>query len=283
VRPHIDEAAYLYGLSRGLAERAGVTWFLLRKKAAQLADRIGRRAPDGRDASIELYGSRHTVDLMGSEIYVLDEIYRERLYDRLDDFVPAAGSTVVDVGANVGMFAVQQARRQARVLAFEPNPACYRRLSRTVVQNGLTDRIQALNYAVGASTGVGTLRVPDNRTMLGTIVDDGDGAWTDASVVAITTLDQVLPALGVAHVDLLKIDAEGAEVDVLRGASRTLEHTDRLILEYHSRGLREQVSALIGDRGFEQALHVDTPAPYLPEAGMIYARRAGVGSAAPPS
>src|SRR5690349_19385257 len=91
VRPHIDEAAYLYGLSRGLAERAGVTWFLLRKKTAQLADRIGRRSPDGRDASIDLYGSRHTVDLLGSEIYVLDEIYRERLYDRLDDFVPSAG------------------------------------------------------------------------------------------------------------------------------------------------------------------------------------------------
>jgi len=78
------------------------------------------------------------------------------------------------------------------------------------------------------------------------------------------------------------VDAEGSEVEVLRGAARTLRCTKRVILEYHSGELRDRVSSLLEAGGFRQVLHLDTPAPYLPEAGMIYAERgaaAGAGAA----
>jgi FkbM family methyltransferase len=273
VRPHIDEASYLYGFARNLPERMNVTRFLLSKKLAQVRDKVRPRSHPEKDVSIELYGARHVVDLLGSEIYLLDEIYRERLYERIADFVPAADSAVVDVGANVGIFAIRQGRRGARVYAFEPNASCYKRLSQAVLENGLTGRVSTLNYAVGRATGVGTLRVPNNRTALGSVVSVDPAASIQASDVRITSLDQILPALGVDHIDLLKIDTEGAEVDVLRGAERTLPRTDRIILEYHSRDLHDQVGSLLAEHGFRQVLHLDTPAPYLPEAGMIYAER----------
>jgi FkbM family methyltransferase len=274
VRVHVDEASYLYGLAHGLREKASVTGFLTRRKLTQIGGWLGRRGSGSQDVSIAMYGARHVVDLMGSEIYVLDEVYRERLYDQVAEFVPGADSTVVDVGANVGMFAVCQARRGAQVYAFEPNPDCYRRLARSVIENGLTDEIRALNYAVGTGIGTATLSVPNNQTALGSLTIVDAAKTTASATVRITSLDQILPALGVEHVDLLKIDTEGAEVDVLRGACQTLRSTDRIILEYHSDELREQVTALFDDQGFREVLHVDTPAPYLPDAGMIYAKRA---------
>jgi FkbM family methyltransferase len=273
LRRRLDEAGYLYGFSHSLRERIGVTSFLLQKMRAQLLEKVSASRGGHQDVSIELYGATHVVDLLGSEIYLLDEIYREGLYDRHADFVPGRGSTVVDVGANVGMFAVRQAARGAHVYAFEPNPDCYRRLARAVVENAATSAISLFNYAVGAAPGTGTLRVPDNRTALGSLAAIGSETVTFSSEVSVTCLDLILPALAVPHVDLLKIDAEGAEVEVLRGAAQTLRHTERVILEYHSDGLRDEVSAVLAGHGFRQVLHVDTPAPYLPDAGMIYAER----------
>jgi FkbM family methyltransferase len=273
LRPHIDEASYLYGFTRNLREKLGVTWFLLKKKRTQLRRKVDPRASTDQDALIHLYGARHVVDLLGSEIYVLDEVYRELLYDRVADFVPRAGWTAVDVGANVGMFAIRQARRGAHVYAFEPNPSCYKRLSRAVVENGRTGDVSIFNYAVGQTIGVGALSVPNDRTALGSITSVDAAAAVPPSAVRITSLDSILPALGVERVDLLKVDAEGSELEVLRGASRTLRTTERVVLEYHSRELRGQVSAVLSAQGFRQVLEVDTPAPYLPEAGMIYAAR----------
>lgn len=273
VRSHIDEASYLYGFSESLPERVNVTWFLLKKKRAQLTSKVHPSHSFNEDALIPLYGARHIVDLLGSEIYVLDEIYREHLYDRVAAFVPKAACTVVDVGANVGIFAVQQARRGAHVYAFEPNPDCYRRLSKAVVENGLTGNISIFNYAVGLTTGIGTMQVPDNRTVLGSVVPVDAATSSHPTVIKITSLDQILPALGVEHVDLLKIDTEGAEVDVLRGAAQTLRTTERIVVEYHNHDLQQQVSTLFGSHGFRQVLHIKTPAAFLPEAGVIYAQK----------
>ena len=273
MRPHIDEAAYLYGFAGTVPDRISITWFLMKKKGAQLRNRV---APDHsfyEDATIRLYGARHVVDLLGSEVYLLDEVYREHLYDKLPGFVPKASDTIVDVGANVGTFAVWQALRGARVYAFEPNPDCYRRLSKSVVENELTNTIDIFNYAIGQTTGSGVMHVPNNQTALGSVVPRDTPVFGQAPVVRLTSLDLILPALGVEHVDLLKIDTEGAEVDVLHGAVRTLRTTKRIIVEYHSPALQRQVAAIFQSHGFRQVLDVDTPAPYLPEAGVIYAEK----------
>jgi FkbM family methyltransferase len=271
VSRHVDEASYLYGFSHSLRERLTVTWFLLKKKGAQLGNRLGSHNSFSEDALLPLYGARHVVDLAGTEIFVLDEIYREHLYDRVAGFVPKAAGTVVDVGANVGMFAVQQAHRGAHVYAFEPNRDCYRRLSKAVVENGLTEAISIFNYAIGRTTGIGAMHVPDNRTVYGSVIPVEAATSSHSAVVRITSLDQILPALGVEHVDLLKIDTEGAEVDVLRGAVQTLRNTERIIVEYHNRDLQHQVGTFFNSHGFRQVLDIDTSA--LPDSGLIYAEK----------
>jgi FkbM family methyltransferase len=278
VGTHVEGAAELYGLSHGLREKADVTRFLLDLKRAQLWRRFVPRQSNDRDVSVTLHGAHMVVNLFNSEILLYGEIYDQGVYDRLADFIPVRGSAVVDVGANVGMFSVLQARRGARVYAFEPNGDCYRRLSKAVVRNGLTGEVSVFNYAVGRATGMGAMRVPADLTVMGSVVPLEAAEPGDRAGVRITCLDRMLPALGVDHVDLLKVDTEGAEVDVLVGADAVLGATDRVILEYHSGELHREASRLLTEHGLQEVGSFDSNDPEAVGVGMLYAARPGAGA-----
>src|SRR5207248_9506229 len=171
--------------------------------------------------------------LEAREFAVFEEIYVDHDYDRLADFIPQRGWIVFDVGANVGVFAVQQARRGAFVYAFEPNPDSYRRLAKTVATNGIGGAVTLFNVALGAAPGTGRLVVPSGWTTVGSIERVDGKPAESAGTVTITALDRVVPEVGVAAIDLLKIDTEGAELEVLRGAERTLDVVVRLVVEHH--------------------------------------------------
>src|SRR5207248_6305594 len=111
------------------------------------------------DAMIRLNGVKYILGINTMEHGTVDEVYCHRAYDEVADFVPKFGWTVFDVGANIGAFAIQQARRGAHVYAFEPNPSCYRRLSRTAIANNLTNKVSTFNYAIGSGSGLGMVIV----------------------------------------------------------------------------------------------------------------------------
>jgi FkbM family methyltransferase len=171
---------------------------------------------------------------------------------------------VIDVGANVGLFAVQQARRGARVFAFEPNPDCYRRLSKTIAVNDLGGAVRAFNVAVGAEPSLGALRVSGNFTVTGSISPANDQSGAHHKPVTIVSLDDTIPSLDLERIDLLKIDTEGAEVQVLRGAEQTLQLVERSIIEFHSWDLLQELSALLRNHKFKEVLRVDL----FPEQGI---------------
>ncbi len=257
----------LYRLAENWAERISVTVFLLKLTIARL-----RPSSFGQgDAVIRLKGATYFVGLRSAEIYTFGEFYQDHFYDKVADYVPKADWIVFDIGANVGLFTVQQARRKACVYAFEPNPDCYRRLSKAVDANRLNSRVSKFNYALGSSPGTGTMRIPLGYTTSGTIMPSADTMPGTTSIVEITSLDEIVPRLGVAHVDLLKIDVEGAEVEVLRGAVQTLENVERIIVEFHSRALQEQVSTFLDPFGYSVSLLLDTDADK--GVGLLYARR----------
>lgn len=274
--------APVYRLTRNTSERASVIGLALtfvaaralralgRLTAMRPLAALGRRVED--NMAFRMQGTTYFVHLRAGEAFSFEEIYHNHTYDRVPGFVPRPGWVVFDVGANIGAFAVQQARRGAHVVAFEPNPGCYRRLSRTIAANGLGSMIQALNYAVGAAVGLGSLRMDDDVTCVGQVVV-GESSLSDPQqqTISITTLDDVVPALDVARIDLLKIDTEGAELDVLRGAARTLPLVERIVLEYHSHDLREQVRVFLGARGYVPVLEVDQGSGS--ELGIMYAER----------
>lgn len=263
-----------FRLAQNPAEKATVMRFAFRLtlfRAASVVSRLLQRVTTREDTSLTLQGIKYSVGINSHETTVFGEIYHDRGYEKVTDFVPKAGWAVVDVGANVGIFAVQQALRGARVYAFEPNPDCYRRLTWTVDANKLSDSITTYNLAIGAAQGIGAMVVERGFTLGGMIQPQEAANLTDQIAIPITSLDEVIPTLDVVRIDLLKVDTEGAEVAVLRGAQRTLGIVDRVIMEYHSHDLSRQVKALLHEQGFV-LVRQDDHDPVVGR-GILYARR----------
>jgi FkbM family methyltransferase len=132
--------------------------------------------------------------------------------------------TVFDVGANVGETAVSARARfpDARILAFEPHPQTYRRLCSEVV----ADRIETFNFAFGEERRVADL-FEYRFSTLNSLVENAPYAVrfgeTGRNVpVEVRTIDDFCAAAGIDSIDLLKIDTEGYDLRVLRGAATML-------------------------------------------------------------
>jgi len=252
----------IYRLASTAQDRVSITRFILLRG-------LSRYMKQG-DTMIYLDGAKYCIGVRTREIDTLLELRNDRVYDRVREFIPSMGWVVFDIGANVGMFTVQQARRGAKVYAFEPNPDVYKRLVQTVVANGVTDTVQTFQYALGSTPGIGAFRVPLGMTTLGSVISTVSSDDNIVVRVDITSLDYILPP-DITRIDLLKIDVEGAEVEVLQGAIRTLKIVQRLIIECHSPDLLKQVIAFLDKRDFYCETHMDTNT----EAGvdLVYAVR----------
>jgi FkbM family methyltransferase len=229
------------------------------------------------ETTILVRGATYVVGVRTSEIFIFHEIYESLQYNRHADFIPQSGWTVFDVGANIGVFTVLQATQGARIYSFEPNPDSYSRLSRNVTANKLSDRVRLFPTALGDERGVGSLHVTGGGTTGGVVTPVEADASASGVAVPIATLDEVVSTLPGLSIDLLKIDAEGSEVAILRGGERTLDHVQRIMVEYHSRDLLRQVREILARKGFAQEMIVDyyaeDAAAGQDEVGILYARR----------
>ena len=274
-----DSLSPAYRLATNTHEKATViglgTKFVAKRGLTVLTRIINTRLLQ-EDTAVHLQGNTYIVGIESSEIAVFQEIYDDRDYDRVTDFIPRPGWIVFDIGANVGIFTVQQARRGARVYAFEPNPNCFRRLSKAVAANGFGDVVSLFNVAVGSTSGMGALVVPRGWTTNGNVLSTAHPD-TDSISVELTTLDHVVPSFALTHIDLLKIDTEGAELEVLRGADRTLQLVQRVVIEYHSIEILGHIRELLLLHGLTEVLRLDMdPAAGV---GILYAHRTGQAAA----
>ena len=229
------------------------------------------------EATVLARGSKYVVGVRTSEIFVFHEIYGALQYDKHPEFVARSGWTVFDVGANIGVFTVLLARRGATVFSFEPNPNSYSRLSRNVTANKLSDRVRIFPTALGDERGMGSLHVVKGGTTGGVVTPVNGKTPASGVAVRIATLDEITSTLPSLSIDLLKIDAEGAEVAILRGGEQTLDHVQRIIVEYHSRDLLHQIRKILDRKGFLEEMIVDyyaeNAAAGQEEVGILYARR----------
>ena len=130
-----------------------------------------------------------------------------------------------------------RAARAAHVYAFEPEPDAFAELSRLIALNEVRN-VTALAVALGAESGIARMVVPDDDDveMAGTLEPGfqehlGRAQTVEVPVVA---LDDLRPLLGLPPPDFVKVDVEGFEDEVLRGARRTIEaHRPALMVEVH--------------------------------------------------
>jgi FkbM family methyltransferase len=180
-------------------------------------------------------------------------VHVDRDYD-VPGFDWPAARTIVDIGAHVGSFTVWAARRspRARMLAVEPNPGTFELLVRNVRENGLEDRVTAVQAAIGTKPGTSGLQFVEHS--LGTRLARGGAIGAGHITVEVRTLSRLLADAGMDEVDLLKVDCEGMEYEVLEAVgAQGLRNIRVLACEYHPEPGRDasELDRLLGSAGYK--------------------------------
>lgn len=230
-------------------------------------DPLGRRL---RNTAYHLLPERTTTTPWGVTIRVDDSVHVERtLADgRFEhDFISYVRSQIedwsqfVDVGANIGFFGllVQQDQPDCHVDAFEPLPRNVARILTNEALNGGDMDIHAV--ALADSFDTATLNVSDDLPGETSISESLRSGHVNRTItVATAPLDAVLESAP----DAMKIDIEGAEIQMLRGATDILDSTPELFIELHPSNIEamgESLSHLVellSAAGYQSARWIST-------------------------
>lgn len=181
------------------------------------------------------------------------------------------GSRVVDLGANVGWFAMRAVLAGAEVDAFEPVPAiaaiARRNVERAMELGAGKGRVHVL--AAGAEHGSATIALSADNRGDNRVLDGGTGAAPDDMAGAETIEITIAPVDETVRgpVDVLKVDTQGSEWLALQGARRLLASSPdlALLLEFWPYALRgttsEELLAFLHDQGFTLGKATEAPFP----------------------
>ncbi len=196
-----------------------------------------------------------TVTLDGLVVRVTDGAnaymqYKDEFVRRNYAFAAGPAPVVIDGGANIGIFSLATKRDHpdARIIAFEPDPAIRALLEENLRRNGAAD-VTVIAAALGGAEG--TLRfAPDGKA---------GGSLSDAGAVDVQVA-RLSPYLE-SRVDFLKLNIEGAELDVLQEAASSgrLTNVRAMVIEYHGWPDGEQrlgpLLSLLDAQGFRYLVH----------------------------
>jgi FkbM family methyltransferase len=164
--------------------------------------------------------------LIVPEARVAKDYFRSGIYERgyiqwaCDNFV-REGKEIIDIGAHIGCYTVEMAKNAKRVHSFECSPKSYNYLCANILLRNLSYKVTTYNTALSNKKGITKYYIRDPR--------DGGGNGisyfekdknTETIDVPMTELDNY----NLTNINFIKIDVEGHEEFVLRGAIKTLEN-----------------------------------------------------------
>lgn len=163
------------------------------------------------------------------------ELYIDREYTKFREFIPSDKDTIVDVGAETGDYTILCSKfyNVSHVLSFEPNNNSYKVLIQNIELNNCHN-VSA--FMIGLSSVEAQQRAFFN----------GDAIiWTNNQGNYSLTVRK-LDSFNLTSVSLLKIDVEGNEIEVIKGAIETIKKfRPKIIVETHSKVLKETVIDLL--------------------------------------
>ncbi len=219
----------------------------------------------------------HALRGLGILNYQTQELSGERYFiDKLlPKYIDGTDPVFVDVGANVGLYSnlLFKNHPQATIWSFEPNPKTFEKLTPRLASNTIT----AINKGLGANDA--KLTFYDRKDLNGSsafgslykdVIEDIHQAESIEIEVEITTLDSYASETGIDSIQLLKIDTEGHELEVLKGAQKLLrnDQIDLIHIEFNEMNVISRVFY----RDFAQTLQNYTPYRLLPK-GVLPLRK----------
>ncbi len=164
--------------------------------------------------------------------FLFQETWLRRIYSP-PGYEIQSSDTVIDIGANIGVFAVYAATQASdvKVYSYEPFPENVKWLRSNVEKSGLTN-VQVNQQAVGAESGVRYLQVNADDWIMHSLFGEGTATQKRLAVDCVS-FDDVMNANGIERCDLLKLDCEGSEYEILqRCAPESLRRVRRIVGGY---------------------------------------------------
>jgi FkbM family methyltransferase len=202
------------------------------------------------DAKVKVNGSDTsdpvTIKIPKREVFRLNNIFQKNEYGLPKGVNITEKSVIVDVGANVGAFAIyaHMWNSNANIYCFEPNPQVIPLLELNTQHFPNIER----NYSALGETG-GELSLYQHPYNTGESTTSQQIAGGKKVKVEVRNSGKFLSEKGISEIDVLKIDTEGAEVPILAGLKDFLPYTKVVMLEYHTEEDRRKIDEMLS--GFQ--------------------------------
>lgn len=170
-------------------------------------------------------------------ITTFDEIYIQRVYEKLDDFIPRENEIVLDLGAFIGFYTLKHYKAH-KLISIEALPLNYAMLALNVELNALSN-VATYNFAIWSEDGFLPMFLEKDLISSSTLIKEWHGDKHLQKVIYVKALSfDTMMTLGLlpSNIDIAKIDIEGAEHQFIKGGKKSLERgiIQRMVLELHN-------------------------------------------------
>jgi FkbM family methyltransferase len=174
-----------------------------------------------------------------NEVFRVRSIFEDHDYGIPPQYMPTGPLTVVDIGANVGLFALymKRVRTQSEIYCFEPVPATLELFKNNI---GNDPQVHLYPYALSNREQTAQLHLHPWNSGENSLKADAN---TPVETIRVPVKDAatVLRQIGLSYIDILKIDTEGCEVEILESLQPYLPYVGIVMVEYHSEKDRRSI------------------------------------------
>ncbi len=253
---YLENSIILFFAGKGLKGKAGLLSYLF----LNIANRLHLIDLKGKEFRLVFKDATIWADASSAELGAYVEIYAKNIYEKAEGFAPKPGDTVLDIGSNIGLYAIKSSKKAGRemgkIWAFEPNPAVFSRLLKNLGENKIANVI-AVQKAVSSKDGKMKFAAASGLTPEGKVLHGEELNINAQKAIEVdcAALDNFVVEKGVERINLAKIDVEGEEYEVLKGAEeKMLPITERIVLEYHDEEVKEKSTQFLQAHNFDLVL-----------------------------
>ena len=221
----------------------------------------------------------YIVNVMKNSDLIINEIWIDKCYEK--DFKINSNMIILDLGANQGLFSLYALSKGAFVYSYEPDNNNYSLLKENIKLNNLENKNKSFPYAVSTKNGTIDLYSPGKNKTANTALISTSGDYitglqnidnyeVEHQQVKTISLEKILSGLN--NIDLLKIDCEGAELDILKSASfESLKKVKNIVMEIHKAYSQEELFFKMKSLGFNITAYEKISGLF--QAGYLFATR----------
>ena len=193
-----------------------------------------------------------------SSIMTFLEIFKYRQHTKHPEFLGKKDNIVFDIGANEGFYTLWMKRNnpKLKIVALEPVPSTFKLIEKNVRSNKLKDVI-LVNKALTSKKGKIKFEiVPEVSAICATDINFQKRPWLDTGRIKkirvnSTSLNDLCKEFRIDHIDILKMDVEGSEMEILKSSKKMLKNISKIIIEFHSKKLKRDCINLLKKSGFK--------------------------------